>query len=97
MKDLDELKRLLAEATPGPWEARRGDYTLGCVTNAADAPIFSYTRPEDAALIAAAVNALPGLIGHLETAVEQIREYQETCDTDGAVEWLNNWYGREEW
>ena len=63
-----ELERLLAEATPGPWSSEiSGD---GMYLNAGRiglmAGIHAKERPDDAALCAAAVNALPALIAERE-------------------------------
>jgi len=78
--ELEELKRLLAEATPGPWE-KSGVRTKCIIEDAisigADGLSYIYlpigkTHNEqagalaDAALIVAAVNALPGLIARVE-------------------------------
>jgi len=71
-----ELRRLLAEATPGPWEG----YTTACCADAGwvdgphgpvcpvhIAPKMTHTlNAEDAALIAAMRNALPALLTEAE-------------------------------
>lgn len=71
-----ELRRLLAEATPGPWEG----YTTACCADAGwvdgphgpvcpvhIAPKMTHTlNAEDAALIAAMRNALPALLREAE-------------------------------
>lgn len=83
----EELRRLLAEATPGPWREckaneDRGGCSCGLVWSLSiDAPVAS-TADDDsagidlgqrqyhanAALIAAAVNALPGLLDVVDAA-----------------------------
>jgi hypothetical protein len=67
----DDLRRLLEAATPGPWEWD-GEGTL-VSTGVADVVLWvssDGTEVEsvnaDAALIVAAVNALPGLLDRLE-------------------------------
>jgi len=73
----DDLRALLAKATPGPWEWRReklisvGDSTT--VINYADYEgmwFVSYEGRNDAnkEILIAAVNALPGLLDRLEAA-----------------------------
>ena len=75
---IDELRRLLAEATPGPWETDEfdpGTVTVLqsspktealCVADLADG---ATDRPDaNAALIVAAVNALPALLRVAEAA-----------------------------
>ena len=63
-----ELRRLLDEATPGPWMAE-GSQVWGPdgVLVAAVREHSTIVRP-DALIIAAAVNALPDLLGALEKA-----------------------------
>ena len=69
--DLDELRRLLADGTPGPWSTVSG---AGNVWHFRDegAPVVvaghqcAAPRVPDALLIAAAVNALPALLDAAE-------------------------------
>lgn len=57
--ELDELERLAAAATPGPWA---GDaYHI----STADFDVAEYENPADARLAAAAVNALPRLVAEV--------------------------------
>ena len=65
--DLTELRRLAEAATPGPWAARYGVSWEArvCATTGSLADVDSTANAE---LIAAAVNALPGL---LDTAAER--------------------------
>lgn len=76
-----ELRQLLAEATPGPWETRvvREPYTdptpaLVVPSRGGHDPwwslLFSDNADEDAALIVAAVNALPALLDVAKAAQE---------------------------
>ena len=71
MSDIDraELRRLLAEATQGPWEAE-GSQVWGPdgVLVAAVCEHSTLVDRPDALIIAAAVNALPGLLDALEKA-----------------------------
>lgn len=67
--DRDELRRLLDEATPGPWMAE-GSQVLGPdgVLVAAVREHSTLVDRPDALIIAAAVNALPGLLDALDKA-----------------------------
>lgn len=87
MSDLDELKALAEAATPGPWQNEADQYgrpkikdsngwTLADLcTLAPNGPRFK--APHDAALIVAAVNALPDLISRLEKAEGALRYYAD--------------------
>jgi len=89
MTELEELKKLLAEATPGPWKIERGKRCIqgpdtregdslvltsmmGGATKWSHSPYSEYCVPgmkegdANAALIVAAVNALPALIARVE-------------------------------
>ena len=71
MSDIDraELRRLLAEATQGPWEAEGSQVwgPDGVLVAAVREHSTIVDRP-DALIIAAAVNALPDLLDALEKA-----------------------------
>jgi hypothetical protein len=83
--NINELKRLLAEATPGPWNVHTqadGDYllhthtpyTYGVATVHAPSEADEAAEGEaNAALIAAAVNSLPGLLAAHERLREALR------------------------
>jgi hypothetical protein len=92
MNTLEELERLLKAGTPGPWEAMIGTQA-GTFLRAPNAIIKndrgpSYateilsdedydTKDADAALIVAAINALPGLLDRverLEAALVEIKQ-----------------------
>ena len=78
MTDRTELRRLLDEATPGPWEAEGSQLwgPDGVLVAAVREHSTIVDRP-DAQLIAAAVNALPGLLDQLdaaEAALARVRE-----------------------
>lgn len=85
MTSTEELERLMAEATPGPWKIERGKRCIqgpdtrdgdplvltsmmGGATKWSHSPYSGYCVPgmkegdANAALIVAAVNALPGLL-----------------------------------
>lgn len=71
----DELRRLLAEATPGPWVAEVSGPTGPVVMDAQSVSALDhvakcphYRGSADSELIAAAVNALPDLLDALEKA-----------------------------
>jgi hypothetical protein len=66
----DKLKRLMGEATPGPWELD----SFYCISAGLGNGLFYYTinddgvhakNPSDPALIVAAVNALPELLAEI--------------------------------
>jgi len=61
--DLDALAALLAKATPGPWDAPNGETMIDRVGT--EDPVADAYHYEDAALIVAAVNALPALIARV--------------------------------
>jgi hypothetical protein len=74
--DVAGLRRLLAEATPGPWADVSKDsdghsWSCGCCV-----------LPEESALIAAAVNALPQLLAIAEAAAAYIAAQQESHGED---------------
>jgi hypothetical protein len=87
MTTLDELEKLLAEATQGEWyRSNNMDYVVGEDGPIAECePIEGYFRKHVAngALIVAAINALPGLIEsarrveRLEAALKPFAEFEE--------------------
>lgn len=87
MSKLDELKRLEARATKGPWKdwiEYRGARRTNIIARKDD-PLHSIgsVNVNDSEFIAAARNALPALL----RVVEAAREYYmaRSCYTDGAV------------
>jgi len=110
MTELEQLRKLLAEATPGPWKIERGKRCIqgpdtregdslvltsmmGGATKWSHSPYSEYCVPgmkegdANAALIVAAVNALPGLIARVEE-MERLRaerdRAQRACEQMGA-------------
>jgi hypothetical protein len=86
---LDELERLLKAGTPGPWwtpPAEQND-TQGLVFMGRDGGFdlrFSPLPKANAALIVAAINALPGLIESAQRAERleaALRGIVESCQT----------------
>lgn len=77
-KQRDELRRLLAKATPGPWVYMGDAYAFeGAIVTSVDGTRICDTpesddRPADMALIVTAVNSLPGLLGALEAAERRL-------------------------
>lgn len=74
-----ELRRLLAGATPGPWEWVSDDLEIRASYEDGDEwvlddVICQWPQPKDAALIVAAVNALPALLG-VARALESVANY----------------------
>lgn len=85
MIDLNELERLMAEATPGPWEVSECDDLHAAGIHAAEEkhPFGTTSANEEARLIVAAVNALPNLIRELrELRADRVRR-----------DWLNAAFG----
>ena len=83
--NIPELRRLLAEATPGPWNdtgIKRDDGLLGWVITGDDGNDVCQTietyKTTNAALIAAAVNALPALLDAADRE-EKLREALRSC------------------
>jgi hypothetical protein len=78
--EIERLRALLAEATPGPWltgigrfsanalAAERPGLLLAEVHTALDGDWIFAERHQEAALIAAAVNALPALLNVVDAA-----------------------------
>ena len=90
---LAELRRLLAEATPRPWIAEVSGTTGPVVMDAQSVSAFDhvakcphYRGSADSELIAAAVNALPGLLDAaaerdaLAAKVERVRALADLID-----------------
>jgi hypothetical protein len=84
---LAHLRALLAKATPGPWRfhapingvtAKRGKFD---VVYAQPYEGGGLSRHEDGELIAAAVNALPGLLARLELAELVVEAARIVFDT----------------
>ena len=98
MTELEDLKKLLAEATNRPWKANTADKTgeewliasLGnsnedgldyiVTTDRVRASELDGDAKADAALIAAAVNALPGMIARVEE-MERLKTRVKTLET----------------
>jgi hypothetical protein len=87
MTTTKRLRALLAEATPGPW--RFGDahpdelVVADSMTLAGATTVVCYGEPDDegkadAALIAAAVNALPALLDVAEAARDYLAHDRDT-------------------
>ena len=84
--DLTSLQKLVEAATPGPWRYRKGfpadkfepkGYAyvqFGPTERAANGRGTDQLAPKDAALIVAAVNALPDLIDRLKRAEAALSE-----------------------
>jgi hypothetical protein len=93
MSEIERLRALLAEATPGPWRARKWDAPRMVEVHAATKPPVvpwsgfddsSRTKTEhdaNATLIAAAVNALPALLDVAEAAAKSV----EWADVGGLL------------
>lgn len=65
MTDTAELRRLEAEATPGPWKLA-GKATVNSPTGGGIASVTMSNRASNAALIVAMSNALPELLAKAE-------------------------------
>ena len=90
--DLAELRRLAEAATQGPWAARYGVSWEArvCTTTGSLADVDSTANAE---LIAAAVNALPGLLDAaaerdaLAAGVERVRALADEWTYNGEFGW----------
>jgi hypothetical protein len=73
----DELRRLLDEATPRPWGQSVSGWYIDAAGGVAIADVHGISDQalSNAALIAAAVNALPALLAVVEAAQEFRDEY----------------------
>jgi hypothetical protein len=86
---LPVLRQLLnePEVTPGPWTAE-GRAVIGPV-GFSEMPVvaedYGVVLHEDAALIAAAITALPALLDRLERQAAAIEAVQELADDWGAI------------
>jgi len=91
-----ELRRLLSQATPGPWEVLRDNpecHLLAVLMEEEeDGETPSYVALADvetrtnAALIAAAVNALPALIAAVEAAEHWRNAYESNDPSNESFE-----------
>ena len=98
--DIAKLRELMEKATPGPWGENVGyissstakEYRGKAIIAAPVAAVHDVVdrreqNKANAALIVAAVNALPSLIARLEAAekvVEAARLFKEWCDKEKA-------------
>jgi hypothetical protein len=76
-KQIDDIKRLLGEATPGPWALHNETCVSSGDTMTAqtcdDEPENTPQAEQNAALIVAAVNALPSLLADIELLREALQ------------------------
>lgn len=92
MVDTNELRELLARATPGRWHWNEEGQLVSTHTKDSEwggppEPVkiietdsgYYPPRRNDAALIAAAINALPALLDELDRLRRLIREADECC------------------
>lgn len=78
--DTDELRRLLEAATPGPWDLAGTDGMGFAVHRGEHETVALYCDRDDAALIAAAVNALPGLLDENAALRAQVAELRAAVE-----------------
>lgn len=105
--DTQRLRELLEAATPGPWitDPEDRDSVIGAVEWGTDGRvidgidvIYRMGVTEDAALIVAAVNALPALLEEVET-LRADRAWQEERAVGNAAAWdeeRQSWSKRSE-
>jgi hypothetical protein len=112
MTDLQELRALLAKATPVPWHELGMPYYQYWITGSPApkhgqiiknriAVLDSYEWPNaempperrtaNAALIVAAVNALPALLDRLEQAEARIARLERVAEAAVSIQQLNYW------
>lgn len=81
MKDLlDQLERLLSEATPGPWALDEENSSLYDVTLIAE--FHKESHLQDAKLVQALRNAAPALIARVRE-LEAEKDHRETLCQEG--------------
>jgi len=89
-----ELRRMLAEATPGPWVSLAEEFNdyYGVVSVAGSGVVEICREPEhderiaDMALIAATVNALPALLAVVEAAEHWRNAYESNDPSNESFE-----------
>lgn len=76
--NIPELRRLLAEATPGPWEADGGEFVMptdpDTEMSVEPAGVFGKRWRKDAALIVALRNDTPALLDLLDDMATDLSE-----------------------
>lgn len=96
--DLDELERLAAQATPGPWKVTGKllpEYITDANPNRKIARILRTprTHKENAHYIVAACNSLPTLIAENRALRERVRELEaQRIILAGKIGTLTRWY-----
>jgi hypothetical protein len=84
---IEELRRLLAEATPGPWHIHKDNLEdLVCSPSGTLIAETQLRIPEDAALIVAAVNVLPALLAAVEAAHDWRNAYESNDPSNESFE-----------
>ena len=90
MTDLKELKKLLAEALPTPWKALSDDGTFDIASDGIPenedryAWIGEVDEEPNAALIVAAVNALPELLAKVKRYEAALNLVQENVEASAS-------------
>ena len=91
MSDVEKLRAMLANATPVPWRVREDDDPNGPIETyitgrtVSGLRVCSPSEPDDAELIAAAINALPRLLDVVEAA-ERLR----AANDGGILEYMTS-------
>jgi hypothetical protein len=86
----EELRRLLDAATPGPWHIHKDNLEdLVCSPSGTLIAETQLRIPEDAALIIAAVNALPALLAVVEAAHDWRNAYESNDPSNDTFEAMN--------
>ena len=89
---LDELERLLKDATPGPWRVEQWDLGQWVVVPPTKIPRTKYvcsTSQIDGELMSAAVNALPALLRVARAAEAWRNAYESNDPSDDTFEAMN--------
>jgi len=93
MDKIKELRELLAKATPGPWSCDDSDLSAREIAVIGRMEIYSKSSPfcrqkaeDDAALIVAAINALPALLAVAEALpkIDRLLSMNEDRDSRDA-------------
>lgn len=98
MIDLDELMRLHAAATPGPWKVATwyGGYHTIRPKKEPEKSLGQIERKADAAYIVAACNAVPELVARIRKLESEIKRRDaqswadlcNECESDGSCPYL---------
>lgn len=85
MIDLDELMKLREAATPGPWEHKIDDAFDDPSIHDITPYVASCVKPDNAAYIVAACNAVPELVARIRELERLCEQQQHRLDFKSAI------------